>query len=282
MLEALKTRVGHWTHAGAKTGCTAILFDADAVASAEVRGGAPASRELDLLSPQKTVTNIDGIVLTGGSAFGLAAADGAMRYLHERDRGVATPGGKVPIVPTLALFDLANGDERVVPNADAGYAACVAALTAPEMGSVGAGTGATTGAVTGTPTPAGIAMETATRGALQVTAIVAVNAFGVIDAHGDAAQRLAGTPNLPGFGEDVFVSHTTIGAVITNAELDKTACRLVAQGAHHGLARAVAPSHTRFDGDAFITASTGTVPANVDVVALLATVAVADAICSFA
>ncbi len=282
MLEALNTRVGHWTHETGRTGCTAIVFDGATTASAEVRGGAPASRELALLCPQRTVTQVDGVVLTGGSAFGLAAADGAMQYFHEQQRGVSTPAGKVPIVPALALFDLAAESQRAVPGAADGYSACIAADAEPPMGRVGAGAGATTGAITGTLQPAGIAMETVRRDTLQVTAIVAVNAFGIIDTAGDAAENLCATPHLPGLDSDTFVSNTTIGVVITNAALDKNACRLAAQGAHHGLSRAIAPSHTRFDGDAFIAVSTGAVAANVDMVALLANAAVARAIRSLA
>uniref|UniRef100_UPI002453F9BC P1 family peptidase n=1 Tax=Nocardia brasiliensis TaxID=37326 RepID=UPI002453F9BC len=116
-------RVGHWSDPHGETGCTVLILPEGTVASCEVRGGAPASRELDVLAPDKTVPFIDAVVLTGGSAFGLAAADGVMRYLEEHDRGVSTPGGKVPIVPALALFDLSAGDPKARPTAERGYAA---------------------------------------------------------------------------------------------------------------------------------------------------------------
>jgi L-aminopeptidase/D-esterase-like protein len=140
-------RVGHWTDVGAATGCTVVLFPAGTVASAEVRGGAPATREVELLDPTRLVDRIDALVLTGGSAFGLAAADGVVGYCEEQGRGVATPAGRVPIVVALALFDLAVGDASVRPGAEQGRAACLAATAGPvATGRVGAGTGATVGA----------------------------------------------------------------------------------------------------------------------------------------
>ena len=140
-------RVGHWTDLGAATGCTVVLFPEGTVASAEVRGGAPATREVALLDPTRLVDRIDALVLTGGSAFGLAAADGVLRYCEEQGRGVATPAGRVPVVVALALFDLAVGDASVRPGAEQGRAACLAATAGPvATGRVGAGTGATVGA----------------------------------------------------------------------------------------------------------------------------------------
>ncbi len=137
-------RVGHWTDPAARTGCTVVLFPDGTVASGDVRGGAPATRELELLDPRRTVSRIDAVVLTGGSAFGLAAADGAMRFCEERGLGFATPAGPVPIVVALALFDLAVGDPAARPGAAEGYAACAAATDGPvELGAVGAGAGAT-------------------------------------------------------------------------------------------------------------------------------------------
>src|SRR5690242_2838525 len=139
-----RVAVGHWTDSAARTGCTAIVLPEGSTASGEVRGGAPATREFELLAPNRTVQQVDAIVLTGGSAFGLAACDGAMRWLEEHDRGFPTPGGKVPIVVGMALFDLAVGDPSVRPGPDEGHAACEAAREGPpETGQVGAGTGAT-------------------------------------------------------------------------------------------------------------------------------------------
>lgn len=282
MLSLLDTRLGHWSDPAARTGCTVVLFPQHTTASAEVRGGAPASRELALLSPQRTVNHIDAAVLTGGSAFGLAAADGVMQYCEENGRGVATPGGAVPIVPALGLFDLAVGDATVRPNRDNGYAACQAASTAPKSGTVGAGCGATVGAISGAPSAGGVAINSVQRGELLVTAIVAVNSFGVVDVDGSAAEQIAEFAQPQGLTSTAPFSNTTIGVVVTNAQLTKLECQLVAQGAHGGISRAIAPAHTRFDGDAFISAATGTVAADVDVVRLLATTTVAAAIRSLA
>jgi L-aminopeptidase/D-esterase-like protein len=278
-------RVGHWTDAAARTGCTVVLFPDGTVASGDVRGGAPATRDLELLDPRRTVSRIDAVVLTGGSAFGLAAADGAMRYCEERGLGFTTPVGPVPIVVALALFDLAVGDPSVRPGAEQGYAACEAATDGPvELGTVGAGTGATVAKLgSGDGRPGGLVSAGAEAGGLRVAALVAVNAAGtpgaddrsaldLARAHDVAAPRLTGT----GFG------NTTIGVVATNARLDKLGCNVVAQGGHDGLARAVFPAHTRSDGDTFVAAGTGEVEADVDIVRALAVHVVADAVRSLA
>ncbi|MBA3655449.1 MAG: P1 family peptidase, partial [Actinobacteria bacterium] len=137
-------RVGHWTHTAAATGCTVVLFPEGTVASGEVRGGAPGTREFDLLKPERRVARIDAVVLSGGSAFGLAACDGVVRWCAERGRGFATAAGPVPIVVGAVLFDLLEGSGDVRPDGDAGYAACEAASDGPVLtGRVGAGTGAT-------------------------------------------------------------------------------------------------------------------------------------------
>lgn len=272
-------KVGHWTDEVARTGCTVIEFPPGTVASYECRGGAPAARELTLLEPDKSVTSIDALLLTGGSAFGLAAADGVMRRMEELGRGVPTPAGAVPIVPALGLFDLAVGDAAVRPGAEQGYAAATAVTAAdPATGQVGAGTGAQVGHWRGPDgaQPGGVVTASRRLGDVVVWALVVVNAFGDIDrgsADVDTAP-IAGLSQPFEFGR----THTTIGAVVTNAALDKTGCRIVAQGAHDGLARAITPPHTRFDGDALVAAATGKVRAHVDVVRLLALAAVTDAI----
>lgn len=276
-------KVGHWTDVEAQTGCTVIEFPPDTVASYECRGGAPAARELALLEPDKTVSSIDALLLTGGSAFGLAAADGVMRRMEELARGVPTPGGAVPIVPALGLFDLAVGNGSVRPTPEQGYAATIdASHDDPPTGQVGAGTGARTSHWRGPHAvrPGGIHTSTQRIGDVVVWALVVVNAFGDIDL-GSAATDLAAAETLSqlvGSGR----THTTIGVVVTNARLDKVGCHIVAQGAHDGLARAITPPHTRFDGDAFVAASAGSVAAHVDVVRLMALAAVADAIRSAA
>src|SRR5690606_3036716 len=171
MLE-LGVRVGHWT--GERTGCTVLLFDGPALASGEVRGGAPASREIELLDPVRSNAGIDAVLLTGGSAFGLAAADRAMRWLAERGRGGATPGGPVPIVPTLGLYDLDGSG--VAPGAEQGYAACEDAESGegPLTGPLGAGRGATVGQWRGAARPSGLASATLRLGELVVSAVAAV------------------------------------------------------------------------------------------------------------
>ncbi|HOA87813.1 P1 family peptidase [Propioniciclava tarda] len=274
-------RVGHSTDAVGATGCTVVELPAGSIASYEVRGGAPACRELLPLEPDKSVTTVDAVLLTGGSVFGLAAADGVVRYLAERGRGVGTPAGPVPIVPTLGLFDLASGSSDARPDADAGYAAMAAAASEFAVGRVGAGTGASAsnwrreGRRGG-----GLGYGERRLGDVIVAAIVAVNAFGdIVDAVGaDALDAVAALSAAFDFDR----TNTTIGVVVTNARLDKVACRIVAQGAHDGLARSVTPPHTRFDGDGFVAAATGEVATHPDVVRMLAVAAVAEAIRSTA
>jgi L-aminopeptidase/D-esterase-like protein len=255
-------RVGHWTDPDAATGCTVVLLPDGTVASGEVRGGAPATREFDLLAPHRLVGRVDAVVLTGGSAFGLAAADGVMRFCEERGIGFPTPAGPVPIVVALGLFDLMTGDPAIRPGPDQGYAACEAAGAGPvAVGRVGAGTGATAGKWRGRDAarPAGLGASTVRHGDLVVAGLFAVNAFG--DAPDGTGPRL---PSGEPFGS------TTIGVVATNAELTKLDCFVVAQRAHDGMARALAPSHTRFDGDAVVAVATGAVEGQVDVVSELA------------
>lgn len=269
-------RVGHWTDESARTGCTVVLFPADTVASAEVRGGAPATRELELLAPERLVDRIDAVVLSGGSAFGLAAADGVMRFCEERGIGFPTRAGPVPIVPALALFDLIVGDGSVRPGPDQGYAACVAATDGPvPLGQVGAGTGATVHKWQGPEyaLAGGLGSATVRRHALVVSALVAVNAFGQIDRDGSALDDA-----VMGSDPHPFIGNTTIGVIATNARLSKVDCLLTAQGGHDGLARAVVPAHTQVDGDALIAAATGAVDALPDVVRLLALAAVERAV----
>lgn len=269
-------RVGHWTDPVGRTGCTLIDLPPGTIASAEVRGGAPASRELDALAPDKTVEAFEGVLLTGGSAFGLAAADGVMRFYAEQGRGVPTPAGPVPVVPTLALFDRLVGSPDAFPDASAGYAA--AQDTASVLnGPVGAGTGACVSNWRGEDRrPGGLRYAEAQVGELVVGALCAVNAFGDIDL-GAGPVDLGIIDALLAAAPD-FRSNTTIGLVVTNAALSKADCFLLAQGAHDGLARAITPPHTRFDGDAFVAAATGAMPAHVDVVRLLALDAVCTAI----
>lgn len=271
--------VGHSTDPEARTGCTVVRLPADTVASGEVRGGAPASREFALLDPVRLVASVDAVVLSGGSAFGLAAADGVMAVLEAEGCGFTTAQGPVPIVVGLSLYDLAVGSSSVRPDAASGAAATRGASTNPSVGRVGAATGAMVGKWRGPEfaVPGGIGIVNVESGPLAVTAVVANNAAGDIDDGQTATAVLDGS--FTGWPDrEAFGPNTVIGCVVTNAILTKTDCRLVAEGAHDGLARAVTPPHMRSDGDAFVAAATGLVEAHVDDVRLMALVAVEQAV----
>lgn len=247
-------KVGHWTDSRARTGCTVVLLPTGTVASGEVRGAAPGTREWALLDPLRTVDRVNAVVLSGGSAFGLAACDGVMRWCEEAGTGWPTPAGPVPIVVGMVLFDLLVGDAKVRPGAAAGYAACAAASSdAPLRGAVGAGAGATVAKYRGLEgaRPAGLGSATEREGGLIVSALVAVNAHGDLRAPGTLmpTSSAAAPPGLGGA--------TTIGVIVTNARLSKLQCLLLAQAGHDGLARALEPVHTAFDGDALVAAATG-------------------------
>jgi len=248
-----------------------VTVPAGTVASGEVRGGAPASRETALLDPHRLVEHVDAVVLTGGSAFGLAAADGVMRALEAQDRGFPTAGGKVPIVPTAAVYDLvSSGGLR--PGADEGAAAFAAAVPGvpPATGRVGAGTGATVGKWKGADDRVAGGLGSASRRVddAVVGALAVVNAIG--DVVGDDGRVLAGStapPDTPPFPDPLpFVEgeHTTLVVVATNARLAKLECHLVAQTAHHAMSRTLSPSHTRFDGDISFVLATGAAGAHFD------------------
>jgi len=276
-------RAGHWT--GERTGVTVLLMPSGTVGSGEVRGGAPATRETALLDPSCTVDRVNSIVLTGGSAFGLATADGVMQFLVERGQGYPTGGGPVPIVPTAAIFDLVeSGGER--PGPSEGYDAAVDAERglALATGSVGAGRGATVGKWRGADHFArgGIGVASVAVDDAALAAVVVVNAVGdIVAADGtvlagsSAPADVAAFPTADVFGER---EHTTLGAVVTDAALDKAACHLLARSAHDGFARALRPAHSRFDGDVCFAAATGTANGHLDRLCDAAAVAVADAI----
>jgi len=296
-------RVGHYTDDTARTGCTVLLFPEGTVASGEVRGGAPATREFDLLAPERTVERLDALVLSGGSAFGLASGDGVVAYLADEGIGFPTGGGPVPIVVGLSLYDLLEGDGSVRPGPAEGRAAAEAAaptVDAPVLtGLVGAGTGATVGTWRGRDhaRPGGLGVAVVSHGSLTVAVVVAVNAAGDVGDHATSTAVADGVfrgwPDSgdlftasPGAGADVGQrGNTTIGAVVTDAALTKGECLLLAQSAHDGLARAVFPPHMRSDGDAFVAAATGTVPrgngdgvADLDVLRVLTVAAVEQAV----
>jgi L-aminopeptidase/D-esterase-like protein len=299
-------RVGHAQDMDAFTGCTAILCEDGAVGGVDVRGGAPGSRETDLLRPMHQVERVHAVLLSGGSAFGLAAASGAMSYLEDRGFGFDTRVARVPIVPAAILFDLGIGDAAIRPDAAMGYRACQnASDNRPAEGNVGAGTGATVGKILGMgqAMKSGIGTASLEIGAgVVVGAIVAVNAFGdVVDPATGAI--LAGTRaadlgplriGAPGYFADTlqvmrtlvgrttlgFASrqHTAIGVIATNARLDKAEANKVAQMAHDGLARAIRPAHTMIDGDILFALATGKRKADVNIVGAFAAEVTAQAV----
>ncbi len=282
-------RAGHVTRGG--TGVTVMLFPSGSIASADVRGGAPATREIDVLDPLRTVECIDAVVFAGGSAFGLAAADGVMRYLAERGQGYPTATGPVPIVPAACIFDLPESG-GAVPTADDGEAAAVAAARDEPLalGRVGAGTAATVGKWRGREgaLPGGVGVASATVDGARVAALAVVNAVGdVIAADGRVLAGSTAPPDVPAFPtpapfeEDAARANTTLCVVVTDGRLSKAACALIAQSAHDGFARALRPAHTRFDGDLAVAVATGRVEVNVDRLRIAAADVVADAIRSF-
>jgi L-aminopeptidase/D-esterase-like protein len=246
-------KVGHFTDSRRPTGCTVILCERGAVASVEVRGSAPGTRETDLLSPTNLIQEVHAILLTGGSAFGLDAATGVVRWLEERDAGFKTGNGVVPIVPAAVLYDLNAGDAKIRPDAAAGYAACQAATAgAVKEGSVGAGAGATVAKVGGgDPVKGGIGTSSIRLpNGVVIGAIMAVNCVGnVVDPK--TGRIIAGSRDIIGTfrsgrptGEPEAGSNTTIGVVATNASLNKTQMKKIAEMAHDGMARAINPVHT--------------------------------------
>jgi L-aminopeptidase/D-esterase-like protein len=282
MLNSIEgVRVGHWTDSDAQTGCTVVLLPEGNVTSGEVRGGAPATRDFELLHPDRMLTQVDAVMLTGGSAFGLAAADGVSQWCEAQGRGFTTAAGPVPIVVAMALFDLGTGDPTVRPGAEQGQAAANAAHDGEiELGRVGAGTGATIDKWRGADVarPGGLGGAVATSDGLSVAALVAVNAAGGINDGSVQASIADGTFEPPDLDDAARFTNTTVGVVATNAILTKGQCHLVAQSAHDGLARALFPAHTQGDGDAMVAAATGAVEAQPWLVRVLAAAAVEEAI----
>lgn len=284
-------KVGVASKPEAATGVTVVLVEDGARAAVEVRGSAPGTRETDLLKPGQLIEEIQGLVLAGGSAFGLDAATGVMRYLEERNHGFPVGGFIVPIVPAAVLFDLLIGDGRIRPEAEMGYQACLAASTDPVVeGSVGAGSGATVGNIYGiqNSVKSGQGSVSLYKDQLIVSALMVVNAFG--DIFNQAGNLLAGPRNPEtGFMErtaDLMIKmsetglpgNTTLGVVATNAAFDSTALTKVCQLAHNGLARSVWPVHTMFDGDTIFALSKGNIKADLNLVGLMAAEAVAGAV----
>jgi L-aminopeptidase/D-esterase-like protein len=270
--------VGHCTDAEAATGCTVVVApEGGAVASGEVRGGGPGTRETDRLSPLVSATHVHAVLLTGGSAFGLAAADGVVGWLEERGRGHWTPAGVVPLVPSAVIYDLVTGDPSRRPGPDDGYAACEAAMPAVGLGSVGAGTGSAVGKLFGRERAVKSGVGLASRALPQgprMAALAVVNAFG--DVIGEDGAVLAGARGDEGgfVGTAAFIcthplelpprrapeelaDSTTLVCLLTDAALTKAECAIVAKMAHAGMARAVDPVHSAFDGDVVFVLASG-------------------------
>jgi L-aminopeptidase/D-esterase-like protein len=288
--------VGHDTDPDGATGCTVVLCPAGTVGSGEVRGGAPGTRETDLLRPGTLVQEVNAILLTGGSAFGLAAADGVMRFLAEQGVGFDAGIARIPIVPAAVLFDLGVGDPGARPGPESGHAACRAASVEVEEGTVGAGTGATVAKLEGPDRAVKGGVGTASRvdGELVVGALVAVNALGeILNEDGtalagprpDAAERAAppeqgeggawpaeGAPPVPG------PTNTTLVVVATNARLSKERAHLLSLAGHEGLEASIRPAHTMWDGDTVFALATGQTDADQRSLEAMAVEAVSEAI----
>lgn len=288
-------KVGHYTDREGVTGCTVILCEQGAVCGVDVTGSAPGTRETDLLRPRNLVEKVQAVVLSGGSAFGLAAASGVMMYLEERGFGYDTSAGKVPIVPAAIIFDLSIGSSKIRPGANEGYQACLAADgNQVTEGCVGAGTGAAVGKILGigraTKGGLGTSSQAIARGVVVATLVV-VNAWGdVIDPK--TGTIMAGPRKQEGNGflstsellksgkykKAALPFNTIIGAVATNAKLNKAQARRLAQVAGVGVARTIDPCHTMYDGDALFALSLGEKEADFDALGTVAAEVVADAI----
>ena len=283
-------KVGHATDLTARTGCTVVLCPGGATAGVDVRGGAPGTRETEALRPGRLVQKAHAVLLTGGSAFGLDAAGGVVQYLEERNVGFSAGPVRVPIVPAAVIFDLGIGDAKVRPDREMGYQACLNATDEPvAMGAIGAGTGATVGKAPGvTPSPGGIGSACVRlESGLIVAAITVVNALGNI-IHPRTGEILAGGRENGDFADiaerlldaDLIQgTNTTIGVIATNAALSVAEANRVAEMAHDGMARAIHPAHTMFDGDTLFALATGAhTESRVNSVGILAAEVVAEAI----
>lgn len=287
-------RIGNAQNTAGGSGCTVILCEKGAVAGVDVRGGAPASHETELLHPVNTIDRIHAVVLSGGSAFGLEATAGVMQFLEEKGVGFSVGPITVPIVCGASLFDLTVGDSRCRPDKAMGYEACRAAYReTPAEGNFGAGTGATVGKWLGPERSmkSGLGIVAVRAGALIVAAVAAVNAVGdVVDAEtgaplagllspdgyrreSTADALLAGAPPLTAAG-----ANTTLVCILTNASLTKAQASKAASMAHNGLARTIRPAHTTMDGDTVFCMADGSVSSSVDLTGSLAAYATAKAI----
>jgi L-aminopeptidase/D-esterase-like protein len=271
--------IGHWTDATARTGCTVVLAEGGAIAGVDVRGGAPGTLGTDALRPGTLVDRTHAILLTGRSVYGLDAAAGVMRYLEERGVGFPLGDVRIPVVAGAVIFDLFVGDRRVRPDAAAGYAACRDAGRAPLVGAHGVGTAATVAKAGGAPQirPGGFGVASAKVGDAIVAAAIVANSVGGIwddERHQWIAPLAAwdrASPLFPG-------GNTTIGVIVTDATLDKEQANRLATVGHDGIARAVRPAHTMYDGDTLFALATGSRIAPYDAIEAVATEVVARAI----
>jgi L-aminopeptidase/D-esterase-like protein len=293
-----RLRAGHAHDEDALTGCTVILCEAGAVAGVDQRGGAPGTRETDVLHPMHLVERVHAVVLAGGSAYGLDAASGVMRYLEERHVGFDTGVAVVPVVPAAILFDLALGRADIRPTAEMGYQACQNASSAPlAQGNAGAGMGASVGKILGMgqATKAGIGSASLELGqGLVVAALIAVNALGdVIEPFSGHIVAGARRPGSNQFIDTLSVlqamaarppmqfsrsQNTVIGVVATNARLNKEQANKMAQMAQNGIARTIRPAHTMLDGDTLFALATGDKEADINIVGAFAAEVVAQAV----
>lgn len=284
-------KVGHFTDNVALTGCTVILCPPKTKGSCEVRGNSPGSRELALLAPEKSMQEVHAVLLTGGSAFGLGAAEGVMKWLSEHDIGYVTPWIKVPIVPTAVIFDLNVGSSTTWPDAIGGYSACENAVEGNyENGSVGAGTGARIGKWSGLEYAmnGGVGSAFKAHGELVVSVLAVVNAVG--DIIGEDGKIVAGAQKNGRFlwdenqirvfsrGKVLDSTNTTLVVAATNANLTKLELFKICQRMHDGMARAIVPVHTSYDGDVTFALSAGSAVADFDLVAEMAAALTAEAI----
>ena len=279
--------LGHYTDGKNKTGCSVILIEDGAVCGVDIRGSSPGTRETDLMRPTAAVQKAHAFVLCGGSAFGLAAADGVMKYLEGKGVGFDTGVAKVPIVGAAVLFDLGVGSPDVRPTAENGYEACQNAGKTAECGSIGAGTGASTGKAGGPLTAGTGGFGTASiqlPGGVIVAACFAVNAVGDVYDH-LSGEKLAGMQLMDSYdaflmsaSEDMAGKNTTIGVVGTNAKLSKEQANKLAQVGQDGIALSVRPAHTMFDGDTVFAFGTGELECNINAILAAGTKAAAMAI----
>lgn len=281
-------KVGHCENKEAATGCTVVLCEKGATGGVAVRGGAPGTRETDLLNPTELIDRIHGVVLAGGSAFGLDASSGVMEYLEKKGVGFDVGVAKVPIVCSAVLFDLTVGDSEIRPDKKMGYNACIDSEKNVKIlnGNVGAGCGATIGKILGPKSSmkSGIGSYAVRVGELEVGAIVAVNAFGdVIDP--ESGEILAGALDYEKLEflnteqvllkdyenkNNKFNGNTTIGLIVTNAKLNKSETNKIASIAHNGFAKAIYPVHTMYDGDTVFAMATNKISADASTVGMLA------------